>query len=163
MQKDFKFFKHQSEIAERSKGTNLGFSLFLKKTSSAHLITKRKLKTICSILWILFEVSEDSLRILMWVCYGSGKLLMQRSPSLAEPVICSDSGARMERVASVWFYTGYRGDWDRHLSSLNTRSSLFMFSLVRIGNNVIVSFVLLLDIRSSQCFQSFSSNLLSPC
>lgn len=31
MQKDFKFFKHLSEIAEHCKGTNLGFSMLLKK------------------------------------------------------------------------------------------------------------------------------------
>lgn len=31
MQKDFKFFKYLSKIAEHCKGTNLGFSLLLEK------------------------------------------------------------------------------------------------------------------------------------
>jgi len=46
----------------------------------------------------------------MHVCYGSGKHLMQRSPSLAEPVIGTDWGARLQRVTSAWFYTEYGED-----------------------------------------------------
>lgn len=73
------------------------------------------------------------------------------------------SRARLQTVTSARFCGEYRGDRDSHLSSLNIRPSLFTLSLVPIGNNAIVSFVLLLDIRPSQCFQSFPLNLLSPC